>query len=463
MAHLLVVDDEPSILEFFEILLEREGHEVECFQSGKEAIDHLREKTYDLVITDLIMPEIEGLEVLDEVKKVSPETLVIMVTAYGTTESAVEAMKRGAYDYIAKPFKVDEIKHVIRNALEKVSLRQENVALRQEVNRKSGTFQFIGESQKIKAVFDMIGRLSGGRSSVLLSGESGTGKELAAKAIHEKSPRSGKPFVSINCAAIPENLIESEMFGYMKGSFTGASSNKMGLFEAAHGGTLFLDEVGELPQHVQAKLLRVLAERMVRRVGSTSSVPVDVRIISATNRNLETWVREGLFREDLYYRLNVIAIIMPPLRERPEDIPILAQYFLGRFAVDHGKTIEGFSDDALAQLKAYAYPGNVRELENIIEQCVALESGSQIEKEALPDRVRGTFVAPGVKGPKDFPAEGVDLEEVLESCERDLLWGALKKTHGVKKEAAKLLKISFRSLRYRLSKLGIDSDDEDSE
>jgi len=467
MARLLVVDDEPSIREFFEILLTREGYEVEMVPDGKEAIKKIENQIYDLVITDLSMPHVDGMAVLERVKGVSPDTLVLMITAYATTESAVEAMKRGAYDYLTKPFKVDEIRLLIRNALEKTELKKENKLLKEQVDRQKGHLNFIGVSEKMKQVFGMIDRVAGGRSSVLIVGESGTGKELVAKAVHEKSPRAAKPFVSINCAAIPENLIESELFGYLKGAFTGALTNKMGLFEAAHQGTLFLDEVGELPPQIQVKLLRVLQERVILRVGSTTPTPVDVRILSATNRDLEEDVRNGRFREDLYYRLNVIRILMPPLRERPEDIPVLAEYFLEKYAKEQGKRIQGFAPQSLEKITSYEYPGNVRELENLIEQSVTLETNPLIQLETLPDKIRGhPFFSPSIsKGltseEAPFPHGGVDLEKMIDNYERNLILEALKATGGVRKKAAELLKISFRSMRYRLIKLGIAEPEEE--
>lgn len=456
MARLLVVDDEASIREFFEILLSREGYAVDVVSGGAEAISKIKEEIYDLIITDLAMPNVDGMDVLDHVKEHAPETLVLMITAYATAESAVEAMKRGAYDYLMKPFKVDEIRLLIRNALEKTLLRRENRALRSQVERKN---EFVGSSEKMKRVLQLVDRIASGRSSVLIVGESGTGKELVARAIHDKSSRSNKPFVSINCAAIPENLIESELFGYMKGAFTGATTNKMGLFEAAHQGTLFLDEVGELPPSVQAKLLRVLQERALRRVGSTSSTPVDVRILSATNRNLEEEVRQGRFREDLYYRLNVISIRVPPLRDRPEDIPALANHFLDRYAAEHGKKMDGISEEAIQRMNAYSFPGNIRELENSIEQAVAFETSKTIGLDSLPEKVRGSGGRTDVPA-KALPADGVDLEKVLDDYERNMIQEALRASGGIRTKAANLLRITFRSIRYRMRKHGIQSPDD---
>ena len=459
MARLLVVDDEQSILEFFQILLEREGYEVDVASDGQEAIDRVSREPYDLVITDLSMPKIDGMMVLEKVKAISPETLVLMVTAYATAESAVEAMKKGAYDYLMKPFKVDEIKIVIRNALEKAHLVRENLNLKKQVHGEKGFSNLLGASKSMRHVFDVIGRVAPGKSSILVIGESGTGKELVAKAIHENSPRNGKPFVTINCGAIPENLIESELFGYVRGAFTGATSNKMGLFEAAQNGTLFLDEIGELPLHTQVKLLRVLQERSVRRLGSTVSTPVDVRILSATNKDLEEEIVKGQFREDLFYRLNVIQISLPSLRERPEDISLLAQFFLQKFNKEHGKNIEGIGTEVLDRLRGYTFPGNVRELENIIEQCVTFEMSKTIKLSTLPEKVRETKKMDATEN-EVFPQDGVDLGREVDSLERRLLLEALRASGGVKKRAAKLLKISFRSMRYRLLKHEIESIDE---
>ncbi|MFH1018177.1 MAG: sigma-54 dependent transcriptional regulator [Pseudomonadota bacterium] len=460
MARLLVVDDEPSILEFFEILLSEEGYEVDLISTGREALEILEKKPYDLVITDLAMPEVDGMAVLERVKEISPETLVLMITAYATAESAVDAMKKGAYDYLLKPFKVDEIRLVIRNALERSDLRRENTVLKQEVNRRSGFSHFIGASEKMQRVFDLIEKVAGCKSSVLIIGESGTGKELVAKAIHENSPRASRPFVSINCGAIPESLIESELFGYQRGAFTGATANKMGLFEAAHQGTFFLDEVGEIPSAVQVKLLRVLQDKTIRRIGSTAFNPVDVRVLSATNRDLEGDLACGRFREDLYYRLNVIQIRIPPLRDRREDIPLLVHHFLKRSEKEHAKGIRGVLPEALHALEAYSYPGNVRELENVIEQAVAFETESMVRLESLPEKLRQA-IPPTPELSPVLSSGGIDLEQTVDKYERKLLVEALRLAGGVKKRAAELLKISFRSMRYRLLKHGLASPDDD--
>ncbi|HEY8370461.1 MAG TPA: sigma-54 dependent transcriptional regulator [Thermodesulfobacteriota bacterium] len=461
MDRILIVDDEASLLEFLEIMLAKEGYAVVTARTGAEALARIGQETFDLVITDVQMPEVSGLELLRRVKEVSPDTAVIMITAFASAETAVEAMKEGAYDYITKPFKVDEIKLVIKNALERRNLSRENLLLKKELKTKYNFSNIIGSSPEMLKIYNLIQRVAATRTNVLISGESGTGKELVAKAIHYNSPRKDKPFVTINCGAIPENLMESELFGHKKGSFTGAVANKMGLFEAAHEGTLFLDEIGELTPPIQVKLLRAIQERTFKPVGGTEDVTVDVRIICATNKDLEKEVAAGTFREDLFYRLNVIQINLPPLRERREDIPILAQHFLEKYAKELGKDIRKISAEAMALLQQYSYPGNVRELENIIERSVALESTNVILQESLPtfltrrDETKGTFgVVP------DIPAEGVNLEDLVGALERTLLLKALEKSNGVKKKAAKLLKISFRSMRYRLEKYGIDAKDD---
>ncbi len=453
---ILVVDDEQSMREFLEIMLRKEGYGVACARDGKEAINKLEARAYDLVLSDIRMPGADGMEVLNRAKELNPGTIVIMITAYGSTESAVEAMKRGAYDYITKPFQVDEIKLIIRKALERKALEEENILLRRELKSKYQFGNLVGSSPEILKVYDLIQRVKDTRANILISGESGTGKELAAKAIHYNSPRKDKPFVTINCSAIPETLMESELFGHTKGAFTGAVSNKMGLFEAANGGAVFLDEIGELSPSLQVKLLRVIQDRTFRRVGGTEEIEVDIRIICATNRNLEEEVRQGGFREDLFYRLNVIQIQLPPLRERREDIPVLARHFLDKYSRELGREIKKISEEAMEFLLKYSYPGNVRELENIVERAVALESSNIILPESLPPVVFEHPSEFAFQGELELPPSGLDLEEVVGGIEKGLLLKALKNARGVKKEAARLLKISFRSLRYRLQKYGLE-------
>jgi two-component system response regulator PilR (NtrC family) len=452
-GRILVVDDERSMQEFLEIFFRREGFEVVTAPDVDSALLAIDADDFDMVISDVQMPGRNGLEVLRAVKETSPETIVIMITAFANTETAIAAMKEGAYDYITKPFKLDELSLVVEKALEKKLLSSENRRLRTELRSQLGKRSLIGNSAPMERVFDLIGRVADTKTNVLIGGESGTGKELVARAIHESSDRRDHPFVAVNCGAIPENLLESELFGHVKGAFTGAVQNKSGLFEVADGGTLFLDEVGELPQSLQVKLLRAIQEKKIRRVGGTSDREVNLRILSATNRRLEDEIAAGRFREDLYYRLNVIEILLPSLRERMEDLPLLVHHFVERYAEELGKPVRGFGDEAMRVLFAYPFPGNVRELENVVERAVALSRSEVIEVDALP---------PGVVSPRQsaesqmIPAEGVQLDELVNAFERKLLVEGLERTGGVKKRAAQLLGISFRSFRYRLEKLGLD-------
>jgi two-component system response regulator PilR (NtrC family) len=453
-GRILVVDDERSMQEFLEIFFRREGYEVTTAGDVERALLCVEDGDFDLIITDIQMPERSGLELLHCVRDVSPETVVVVITAFASTDTAIAAMKEGAYDYITKPFKVDEIRLVVEKALEKKLLSRENRRLRTELRGQSRQRSIVGNSAVLQRVFDLIVQVADTKTSVLISGESGTGKELVARDIHAQSDRSTKPFVAVNCGAIPENLLESELFGHVKGAFTGAVSNKDGLFETAEGGTLFLDEIGELSPSLQVKLLRVLQEKVIRRVGGTSDLRVNVRILSATNRNLVEEVAAGRFREDLYYRLNVIQIALPTLEERRDDIPLLVHHFIEKFNRELGKGIEGVSEQAMSKLMAYRYPGNVRELENVIERAVALSRTSLIEVGSLPPTL---IEVPEPRLPTRISPEGVDLEEFLSSYERALLTEALRMAGGVKKRAAQLLKISFRSFRYRLEKLGLDA------
>lgn len=460
---ILVVDDEESIREFLEIMLKKEGYEVTCAEDGQKAIDLLKKKSFDLVISDLQMPNVTGIELLKHINENYSGLLFMMITAFGTTESAVEAMKMGAYDYITKPFKIDEVRIVINNALRSRHLEVENRSLKRELVKEYSFQNLIGNSEAMHHIFDMIKRVSQAPTNVLITGESGTGKEVVAKAIHYNGPLKDKPFVTVNCGAIPESLMESEMFGHKKGSFTGAVADKEGLFEVADGGTLFLDEVGELPLTIQVKLLRAIQERVIRRVGATDDVKVDVRIMAATNRELEEMVKQSSFRQDLFYRLNVINIKVPSLKERRDDIPLLANHFLKKYTERLGKQINGISAEAMEFLKKYDYPGNVRELENIIERTVALEAGSTILPESLPPFVNtptGRKMASSHE--IEITEEGVDLDKIVGHIEKELLIKAIHAANGVKKRAAKLLGISFRSMRYRIEKynLGSVGDDE---
>lgn len=462
-SRILVVDDEDSIREFLEIMLKKENYEVTTAEDGLRAKEILAKKSFDMVISDMQMPNVTGLELLKHVKESYPDIVFMMITAFGTTETAVDAMKMGAYDYVTKPFKIDEVRLNIANALRSKNLETEVRILKKQLVKEYSFQNMIGNSPAMHAIFDLVKRVSQAPTNVLITGESGTGKEVVAKAIHYNGPLKDKPFVTINCGAIPENLMESEMFGHKKGSFTGAITDKVGLFEVADGGTLFLDEVGELPLTIQVKLLRAIQERIIRRVGATDDMKVEVRIIAATNRNLEDMVAKNLFRQDLFYRLNVINIKTPSLRERQEDIPLLANHFLQKYNEKLNKSIASISAAAMAILTQYNYPGNVRELENMIERTVALESGSTILPESLPPMVN---TAAGRKMASSNEIEigdsGLDLDKVMGQIEKELLIKAIHTAGGVKKKAAKLLNISFRSMRYRVEKynLGIVGDDE---
>ncbi len=453
MEKILIVDDERSMRDVLSIMLRRAGYGVMVASDGEEAIAHIDKELFDLVITDLKMPKAGGLDVLRAVKESAPESVVLIITAFASTESAVEAMKLGAYDYLTKPFQVDEVQLIVRNALEKRRLTTENMLLKREVARPSPT-QIIGESESMRKVFEMVRKVADTKSNVLISGESGTGKELIARAIHNNSGRSRLPFVTVNCSALPEPLLESELFGHMKGAFTGAVSNKAGLFEVANGGSIFLDEIGETTPTMQVKLLRVIQEREFRRVGGTRDMKVDVRVIAATNKDLEKAIADGSFREDLYYRLDVLPILLPPLRQRAEDIPLLAQHFLERFAHASGKPVLSLSPEATQALMAHEWKGNVRELENLIERVVAFAAGPPITEADLEGWLHRPAAVASTT-PTDLPPDGVDLEGVINSIEKDLLLKALEKAKWVKKKAATLLRLNARSFRYRLEKYAI--------
>jgi two-component system response regulator PilR (NtrC family) len=460
---ILVVDDEESIREFLEIMLKKEGYEITTAADGLIAKDILAKKTIDLVISDLQMPNVNGMELLKYSRDNYPETLFMMITAFGSTENAVEAMKLGAYDYLTKPFKIDEVRINIQNALRSKNLEVENKVLKKELVKEYSFGNLVGNSEVMHRIFDMIKRVSHAPTNVLITGESGTGKEVIAKSIHYNGLLKDKAFISVNCGAIPEQLMESEMFGHKKGSFTGAVVDKAGLFEAADGGTLFLDEVGELPLTIQVKLLRSIQERIIRRVGATDDIHVDVRIIAATNRDLEKMVKDGTFRQDLFYRLNVINIKSPALRERKEDIPLLSNHFLRKYNEKLNKQIQSISFEAMQVLEKYEYPGNVRELENIIERTVALEGGQIILPESLPPFVNtSTGRKMASSNEIEVGPEGVDLDKIVGQIEKELIIKAIHASNGVKKRAAKLLNITFRSMRYRIEKynLGGPGDEE---
>jgi two-component system response regulator PilR (NtrC family) len=453
---ILVADDEQSMREFLDIMLKKEGYKVSLASNGEEVLKLTERDIFDLVLMDIRMPKLDGISALKKIKAISPETIVIMITAYASADTAIKAMKEGAYDYITKPFKVEEIKLIIKNALEKKNLQKENILLKQVVRDRYHFENIVGQSSKMLALYDLLEKVAPTKTNILITGESGTGKELAAKAIHFNSPRKEKPFVTLNCGAIPEPLIESELFGHMKGAFTDAIATKKGLFEVADEGTIFLDEISELPLLMQVKLLRVLQDKEFKRVGGTEDIRVDVRIISATNKDLEEAVREKQFREDLFYRLNVIQIKLPRLRERREDIPLLADHFLKKYSEELNKNISRISSEALRILLNYEFPGNVRELQNIIERAVALETTQELTTQNLSSYLEEQIHLK--KGPVDLeiPNEGIDLEKVVGDLERTLLLKALDKTKGIKKKAAELLHINFRSMRYRLEKYGLN-------
>lgn len=451
MEKILIVDDEKSMRDFLSIVLKKEGYFVAAAGDGQEAIQILQRDIFDLVLTDIKMPKLNGIELLKMVKDVSAETVVLMITAFASTETAIEAMKQGAYDYITKPFQIDEVKLIIRNALEGRRLRTENLLLKRQLSGKADFEGIVGKSAAMQKVFDIVRKVADTRTNILILGESGTGKEMIAHAIHFNSRRTEKPFVTVNCSALPETLLESELFGHMKGSFTGAHANKAGLFEVANEGSIFLDEIGETPQSIQVKLLRVLEEKEFRRIGGTKSVKVDVRIIAATNRDLEKAVAEGAFREDLYYRLDVIPIHLPPLRDRVEDISVLANHFLARAAKAAGKQISRFTPETIRMLEEQEWRGNVRELENFVERVVALATEDRVTEEDAASCLNRPAQSREI-APMDLPAEGVDLEGVMDRLEKALLFKALERSRGVRREAARLLGLNMRSFRYRLSK-----------
>jgi len=455
MAKILIVDDDQGVREFMEIMLVQEGYNVTSIGDPVKAIDLCRKNEFDLIITDLKMPKISGIDFLKAVKDQRPEAIVILITAYASGETAIKAMEEGAYDYVEKGGNVDELRKVVRSALQKKGLIDNNIGAKELSADAENLFcGMIGTNREMVKIFSIIKKVSDTLANILILGESGTGKELVARAIHENSSRSKKSFMAINSGGIPENLLESELFGYMKGSFTGAYADKPGFFEMARGGTVFLDEIGELSPALQVKILRVVQEKTFRRIGGSDDIKVDVRIISATNQNLKEKVRKGEFREDLYYRLNVIPIHIPPLRERKEDIPLLINYFIRKYAQMFGKEIRDISSYAMELLANYAFPGNVRELENIIERSVAMESSNIILPESLTLHPETFAGSPGFN--VEITDKGVDLNSELAKIEKIIIEKALQKTGGSKVKAAELLNVSFDSLRYRIEKLGIE-------
>jgi two-component system response regulator PilR (NtrC family) len=453
-ARLLVVDDERSMRELLSIVLRREGYDVTLAENGRAAIDQLERGRFDLLISDIKMPDMTGVDVLRAAKRIDPDILGIMITAFASADTAIEAMRLGAHDYLSKPFDVDELKMKVRNALEQRLLRQENVLLKRALGSTHQFANIVGRSDKMLAIFKLIEQIARTDSTVLVTGESGTGKEWVARAIHFYSLRRDRPFVALNCGALPETLLESELFGHMKGAFTGASANKKGLIEAAEKGTLFLDEIGEMTPMMQVKLLRVLQERKFRRLGGVEELEGAMRVIAATNQDLTKMVTEGRFREDLFYRINVIPIHLPPLREREEDIPLLAEYFLEKYRDQMGKDIHGLAQETMDLLDNYEWPGNIRELENVIERAVALEKSQTILPESLPQHM----VKRIVKGPAAagmLPESGFNLEEHVEGLEKEYITQALVRAGGVQVKAAELLGMSFRSFRYYVKKYNL--------
>jgi two-component system, NtrC family, response regulator PilR len=457
MAHILVVDDEKSICELLEITFRKEGHRVEIAHSVEGAKRKLEASLYDIIISDVRMPGETGVELLQFAKEVSPDSYFVLITGVPSLETAIAAANEGANRYVIKDHDlVEQLRVAVREVTENLKWKKEAGYLRRELRRLTGLDNIIGQSPKMKAIFDLIQTVAPQNSRVLITGESGTGKELVARAIHENSSRSGAPFITINCGAFPETLLESELFGYTKGAFTGANENRRGLFQAAHGGTLFMDEIGNMNLAMQVKLYRVLQEGKVRPLGSTEEIDVDVRVIAATNKDLEKAIAAGEFRDDLFYRLSVIPLHVPALRDRREDIPLLARHFLESFRNSMGKKIDGITPEAMRRLESYDWPGNVRELENTIERAVALESGPDISLAVLPDRVAGAAsifgAVMGESQKAEIPAEGIDFEHVVSDTERRYLQGALEKSGGVRTQAADLLKISYRSFRHYAKK-----------
>jgi two-component system response regulator PilR (NtrC family) len=456
MARLLIIDDEKSLCQVLEIAFRQDGHLVETVSNGEAALKKISTQVYDVIVSDIRMPDVTGIELLEEANRAGTSAPFVLITAVPTVSTAIQALNLGAYRYVIKTDKlVEELRLVVGRALEDLAVREENVRLRQELLRVFARNNIVGQGRKIQAILEMVRTVAPTTSTVLITGESGTGKELVARAIHEASTRREKRFVSINCGAFPETLLESELFGYFKGAFTGADTNKKGIFEAANGGTLFLDEIGETSPTMQVKLLRALQERKVRPLGGTVDIPVDVRLIASTNRDLKRTVSEGKFREDFYYRVSVIPIHVPPLRERKEDIEPLVRHFVRKFALEMGKPVRDVEPKAMAALLQYSWPGNVRELENAVERAIAVsgESDSFIRFEHLPESVTG--LTPTGERAIQIPEEGVDFEARITEVEKLYLTEALRAAGGVRTRAAELLRMSYRSFRHYAKKYGL--------
>jgi two-component system response regulator PilR (NtrC family) len=472
-VRILIVDDEPSMREMLRIVLRRDGYDVQLADSGRDAIEQLRQSNFDLLLSDIKMPDISGVDVLRAAKEINRDLVAFMMTAYASTSTAVDAMRLGAVDYFTKPFSVDELRLKIRQHLESHRLKQENVLLKKALNTRYEFSNIIGRSEPMLDVFRMVETIAKTTSTVLITGESGTGKDLVARAVHYNSLRRERPFVALNCGGVPETLLESELFGHMRGAFTGADTNKKGLIEVAEGGTVFLDEIGEMTTTMQVKLLRVLQDRRFRRLGGTEEVQADIRVIAATNQDLEKLVASGRFREDLFYRINVIRMHLPPLRERSEDIPLLAEHFLSKYAEQMKKPVRSVAQESLLLLQGYGWPGNVRELENVIERAVALEQTPVVLPDSLPPQIQ----TPGAAAKADVDAlsripdpasrfpdpalmlpdlgEGFDLEARGEDFYRHYIALALERAGGVQVKAAEMLGMSFRSFRYYAKKFNI--------
>ncbi len=455
MSNILIVDDEQSYRQLLSLVFEGDGHMIRTAANGREAIDLIRKEQADVIISDVKMPDMDGIDLLRAVRETLPDLGVILMTAYASVETAREAFKLGADDFITKPFDVEELKLIVKKTLEKQALIVENRAFKRAQRERGSVKNIIGTSGKMQAIFQMIETVAEVQSTVLITGESGTGKELVARAIHDLSPRAERPFISINCGAFTETLLESELFGYMKGSFTGANTNRKGLFEAANTGTIFLDEIGEMSPAMQVKLLRVLQERKIRPVGAHDEQTIDARVIAATNRDLKQMSLDGQFREDLFYRISVIPIVLPPLRDRSEDIPDLVDHFIRKFCDQTGRQVT-ISPKSMQLLETYMWGGNVRELEHTIERAVALERGEEIQPERFPEHITN-YNPERINAEFDLPDDGINLSAHLENLEKTYVVEALRKTAGNQTKAADLLQLQVRSLRHLLDKHNIRS------
>ena len=448
----LIVDDEENMRHLLAVILDKEGYKIDEAKDGKDALGQLDRNEFDFILTDIRMPKMNGMDFLDELKKRNSDALCIVMSAYGNVDTAIEAMKKGAYDYISKPFKPDEVVLTLRKAAERQMLYRENRALKTQADKIYGLEGIIAQSRVMKEIFRSIEKIAEYKTTILITGESGTGKELVARAIHQTSPRKNKPFIAINCGALPENLLESELFGHLKGAFTGATVTKKGLFEEAHGGSIFLDEIGELPFQLQVKLLRVLQEDEIRKVGDTKTQTIDTRVIVATIRNLEQEVKKGNFREDLFYRLNVLPIHLPPLRERKEDLPFLVDHFIKKFNQKFNLNVKGIVKEGLEKLLNYHWPGNIRELENAIERAIVLTEAEKIQLSSLPKEISSGLGKPNVY----VRGDSLSIKKATKSLERDLICRALQTTKGNRTRAAKLLEISHRALLYKMKEYAIE-------